>query len=62
MTKSEWIRRFAAKLCEIQGPACTEAVSIAMTTYPDASDLSPEEAAEIYALEEPPGDVGAPGG
>jgi len=36
-------------------------LALAEATFPEASDLTPEEAAEIYALEEPPGDVGAPG-
>ncbi len=61
MHKTEWVKRFADKLCRIQAPACAACTSIAEATYADASALSPEEAAENYALEEPPGDVGAPG-
>jgi hypothetical protein len=45
------VPRFAKKLRQLQP-------SVA---HPEASDLAPEEAAEIYALAEPPGDVGAPG-
>jgi hypothetical protein len=36
-------------------------LALAEVNYPEASDLTPEEAAGIYALEEPPGEVGAPG-
>ena len=60
--KTEWLLRFAARLHQVQaGIAGSVAAEIAMSTYADARDLSPEEAAEIYALEEPPGDAGAPG-
>ena len=31
----------------------------AVATYPDASDMEPEEAAETFAAEEPPDEVGA---
>ena len=37
-----------------------EAAEIALTTYVDAYDLKPEDAADIYAAELPPGDAGAP--
>ncbi len=60
MHRTEWVKRFADKLCRIQAPACEACKTIAEASYDDASDLLPEEAAEIYALEEPPGDVGAP--
>lgn len=60
--KASWALRFATHLRQLQ-PAIegAEAMRIALATFDDASDLTPEEAAEIYALEEPPGDVGAPG-
>ncbi len=35
-----------------------DAVSRAEEAFADACDLNPEEAAEIYAAELPPGDVG----
>ena len=60
--KTEWLLRFAARLHQVHpGMAGSVAAEIATLTYADARDLSPEEAAEIYALEEPPGDAGAPG-
>ena len=60
--KAVWLLRFARRLHEIQ-PAVSgvAAAEIAVATYPDAQDLAPEEAADIYALEEPPSEVGAPG-
>lgn len=60
--KCVWVLRFAAHLHKIE-PAVsgTVAAQIANDTFAEASDLSPEEAAEIYALEQPPADVGAPG-
>ena len=59
--KPTWLHRFARRLHQIQPSVLSSvAADIAVTTYPDAQDLEPEEAAEIYALEEPPGDVGAP--
>lgn len=54
-----WIDRFAARLGELQttiGPDL--ACELAEATYADAFDLDPTEAAEIYALEEPPGEAG----
>lgn len=59
--ESDWIKRFCAKLILIQPMTEVAAVEIAQRTYPDARDVAPEEAAEIYALEEPPADVDAPG-
>ncbi len=38
-----------------------DAMARAENTFADASDLMPEEAAEIYALELPPNDPGTPG-
>lgn len=62
--QDEWVPRFAKKLRQLQpGMAGDDAMGLALAeaTYPEASDLTPEEAAEIYALEEPPADFGAPG-
>lgn len=63
--KDEWVPRFARKLREqlpeVSGDEAM-ALALAEATYPEADDLTPEEAVEIYLLEEPPGDVGAPEG
>ena len=60
--KDEWVPRFARKLRQRQ-PSVAGAMGLAPAeaTYPEAADLTPEEAAEIYALEEPPGEA-SPGG
>ena len=61
--KDEWVPRFARALRE-QLPEVSgdEAMSLALAeaNFPEAQDLTPEEAVEIYLLEEPPADVGAP--
>jgi hypothetical protein len=61
--KDEWVLRFAKKLRE-QLPEVSgdEAMALALgeATYPEAEDLTPEEAVEIYLLEEPPGAATAP--
>jgi hypothetical protein len=60
--RTNWQLKFAIRLHQLQpGIAGHVTAQIAADTYPDARDLAPEEAAEIYALEQPPGDVGAPG-
>ena len=49
--------RFAKQLRRLQpNLAGDDAMGVALgeATYPEASDLTPEEAAEIYVLEEPP--------
>ncbi|MBC7760604.1 MAG: hypothetical protein H7201_02155 [Candidatus Saccharibacteria bacterium] len=54
--QDEWVPRFAWKLRQLRpGVAGDDAMGLALAeaTYPEASDLTPEEAAEIYALEEP---------
>ena len=54
-----WIDRFAARLGELQtnvGPNL--ACELAEATYEDAFEMDPTQAAEIYALEEPPGEAG----
>lgn len=59
--ESDWIKRFCPKLVTIQPMPEQAAIEIARRTYPDLpAELRPEEAAEIYAREEPPADVGAP--
>jgi len=62
--KDEWVPRFAKKLREtLPEVSGNEAMDLALAeaTYPEAQDLTPEEAVEIYLLEEPPADVGDPG-
>jgi hypothetical protein len=50
-SKPEWIRRFAYRVMLVQ-PAVdsVSAAMIADTQFDEASDLEPEDAAEIYAL------------
>jgi hypothetical protein len=60
--KDEWVPRFAKKLRQLQpGVQGDDAMSVALAeaTYPEAQDLTPEEAVEIYSLEEPPDDGAA---
>jgi hypothetical protein len=62
--KDEWVPRFARKLRElIPEVSGDEAMDLALAeaTYPEAGELTPEEAVEVYLLEEPPADVGHPG-
>lgn len=60
--KDEWVPRFAKalreQLPEVSGDEAM-ALALAEATYPESDDLTPEEAVEIYLLEEPPGEVGA---
>lgn len=63
--KDEWVPRFAKKLREMLPEVSgNEAMALALAeaTYPEAEDLTPDEAVEIYLLEEPPADVGNQGG
>ncbi len=59
--KDEWVPRFAkalrGQLPEVSGDEAM-ALALAEATYIE-SDLTPEEAVEIYLLEEPPGEGGA---
>ena len=56
-----WIDRFAARLGELQANIEPDlACELAEATYEDAFDLCPSAAAEIYALEEPPGEADSP--
>jgi hypothetical protein len=60
--KDEWVPRFAKafreQVTEVSGDEAM-GLALAEATYPEADDLTPEEAVEIYLLEEPPGDVGS---
>lgn len=54
--KDEWVPRFAKRLLEMIPEASgNEAIGLelAKATYSEAGDLTPEEAVEIYLLEEP---------
>ena len=57
-----WKKRFAQKLRHLL-PAMPfdEVVEWASKTYVDASDLEPEEAAEIFSKALPPAEVDTPG-
>lgn len=56
-----WIPRLADALRKRQPRlAGADAMGIAGAQYDEALDVDPAEAAEIYALEQPPGEVGAP--
>lgn len=57
-----WLDRFANRLGVLL-PAIDPqfASAAAEATFCDAADLTPEEAAEIFALEAPPVDPGATG-
>jgi hypothetical protein len=57
IAKDEWVPRFARNLRELQPKlAGDDAMSLALAeaTYLEAQDMTPEEAAEVYALEQPP--------
>lgn len=61
MSESAWLDAFSMHLGELLPELRpTDAVAFARQTYEDASDLDPKEAAEIFALEMPPADIGAP--
>lgn len=58
--RDAWVDRFGVRLMQLQPRMnAITAAEHAETTFPDAADLGPEEAAEIFAAEEPPGEVGA---
>jgi hypothetical protein len=60
--KDEWVPRFAKKLRQLQPDVDGDdamGLALAEATYPEAEDLTPEEAVEVYLLEEPPGEAPA---
>ena len=61
-TEAQWIDRFANRLGALM-PAvgADDATRIAVTAYRQASELDPDEAAEGYALDMPPGAANAGG-
>lgn len=57
-----WTERFRDRLMQLQpGMNARTAAEHAGLTFPDAGDLEPENAAEIFAAEEPPGEAVAKG-
>lgn len=59
LNEPQWVDRFLGRLGTLV-PSIHPAGANerALQTYRDAGDLGPEEAAEIYALELPPGEAG----
>jgi hypothetical protein len=58
--KREWIDCFGACLMKLEPAMSAEtAAEHAAAAYDDAKDLSPVDAAEIFAAEQPPGEAGA---
>lgn len=61
IAKPIWLDRFATHLGTLdKSLSPQDAYAFAEETFPDAADLTPEEAAEIFALEKPPNEEGAP--
>jgi hypothetical protein len=61
MAKSQWIDRFLTTLGpRVPTMQVEEALEWAELTYAEAGDMDPFEAAEVFALELPPQDAGAP--
>ena len=61
VVSADWIERFAGRLMQlIPSKKPLEAVRTASESFADSSHLPPETAAEIYAVEPPPMDSGAP--
>lgn len=62
LTEPQWVDRFLSRLGSlVPSIHAAGANERALQTYAYASDLGPEEAAEVYALELPPGEAGPPG-
>lgn len=58
---ASWIERFAGRLMQlVPSKHPLDAVRSASESFADSSHLPPEAAAEIYAVEPPPMDSGAP--
>lgn len=56
-----WQDRFATRLGQLVPPlTIDEASGTALAMFPDGSEMDPEEAAEIYALEPPDSDSVSP--
>ena len=53
--KRIWLDRFSARLMQLKSAmSFPTAAKHAVATWPEAADLEPEEAAEIYAIDIPP--------
>jgi hypothetical protein len=62
LTEPQWVDRFLGRLgLLVPSIHPAGAHERALQTYVDAGDIGPEEAAEAYALELPPGEASAPG-
>jgi hypothetical protein len=62
LNESEWVDRFLTRLGSVQpGIHAAGATERALEAYANGGDLGPEEAAEMYALEQPQGEPGEPG-
>lgn len=58
LTEAQWVDRFLSRLGELMPSIHSAGVNQrAYQAYADAGDLGPEEAADLYRLELPPGDV-----
>ena len=61
MPRPKWTDAFMMRLGELApGLTSAEALAFAEQTFDDAADLEPREAGEVFALEMPPADPGAP--
>lgn len=59
--KPDWIERFTLHLHQIRPlQVGHEAHAIAVSLFDEDSDLTPEEAAEVYASQDPPAGAVAP--
>jgi hypothetical protein len=57
-----WLERFSARLMELHPTMSTVAAAQhAVDAHPEASELEPEAAAELFAAEPLPGVTSAPG-
>lgn len=62
LENSQWLDRFTIRLMVLLPTlSLVEARRRASETVVEASDLEPEEAADIFASELPPVDAGSPG-
>ena len=56
-----WLERFGARLMELHPTmGAITAAQHAVQAHPEAAELEPEEAAELFVAEAPPGITGTP--
>lgn len=56
-----WLERFGARLMELHpSMSAVTAAQHAVQTHPEAAELEPEEAAELFVAAVPPGITGTP--